>query len=68
MGDALVQTVLLMLDQIIAVADAAKSGGPLLSCQGQGMDGHSELANYRDCVENARRVVAQIRKSIGESN
>ena len=38
--------------QMLAVKKAADSGQALVSCQGQAMDGYSELANYRSILDN----------------
>lgn len=41
----------------VKIEDAASSGKPLLSNQGQGMDGYSMLANFRGLVKDARAAV-----------
>ena len=41
-----------VIAQMLAVKKAADSGQALVSCQGQGMDGYSELANYRSILDN----------------
>ena len=38
--------------QMLAVKKASDSGQALVSCQGQAMDGYSELANYRSILDN----------------
>jgi hypothetical protein len=39
---------------LIKVKDAADGKTALFSCQGQGLDGYSELANYRQIIEKFR--------------
>ena len=36
---------------LVAIKEAADGQKPLASCQGQAMDGFTELANYRSVVE-----------------
>jgi len=43
-----------VLKLFVAVDDAT---GPLISTQGQGMDGYSKLANYDSCVIRARKII-----------
>lgn len=40
------------ITQMLAVKKAADSGAALVSCQGQAMDGYSELANYRQILDS----------------
>ncbi len=40
-----------IVKRMLAVKEASDSGKPLVSCQGQAMDGYSELANYRSILE-----------------
>jgi len=42
----------LFIKQMLAVYDVSTSGKALFSQQGQGMDGYSELANYRSIIKN----------------
>ncbi len=39
------------IKKMLAVKKTADSGTALSSCQGQAMDGYSELANYRAILE-----------------
>jgi len=39
------------MGKLLAVKNAADGGTELISCQGQPMDGYSELANYRSILE-----------------
>ncbi len=41
-----------VITQMLAVKKASDSGQALFSCQGQAMDGYSELANYRSILDN----------------
>ena len=41
-----------VIAQMLAVKKASDSGQTLVSCQGQAMDGYSELANYRSILDN----------------
>ena len=41
-----------VLAKLLAVKKAADSGQSLVSCQGQGLDGYSELANYRSILDD----------------
>ncbi len=38
--------------KMLDVKEVADSGKALFSCQGQAMDGYSELANYRNILDN----------------
>lgn len=49
-----------LLQRLIDVDDADKSGKGLVSAQGQGMDGYTKLANYERCVEKARKALATL--------
>ncbi len=40
-----------IIKRLLAVKKAADSSQALVSCQGQAMDGYSELANYRQILE-----------------
>lgn len=40
-----------IIKRLLAVKKAADSGQALVSCQGQAMDGYTELANYRQILE-----------------
>ena len=42
------------LDKMFRVKDASDGKVALVSCQGQAMDGYSELANYRQILEQYR--------------
>jgi hypothetical protein len=63
--DALLKEAREALERFVAVDDADKSGEPLLSCQGQGMDGYTKLANYESCTTKARPTLASLRKKEG---
>ena len=39
------------MDALIRIKQCADGGTELVSNQGQGMDGYSELANYRQVIE-----------------
>ncbi len=41
-----------VVTKMLEVKNAADSGQALISCQGQAMDGYSELANYRSILDN----------------
>ena len=41
-----------VVGKMLAVKKASDSGQALFSCQGQAMDGYSELANYRSILDN----------------
>lgn len=41
-----------VIAQMLAVKKASDSGQALISCQGQAMDGYTELANYRSILDN----------------
>lgn len=41
-----------VIGKMLAVKKAADTGDALVSCQGQAMDGYSELANYRSILDN----------------
>lgn len=41
-----------VIAKMLAVKKVADSGQALVSCQGQAMDGYSELANYRSILDN----------------
>ena len=43
------------IEKMFVVKDASDSGAALFSCQGQAMDGYSELANYRQILEQYRK-------------
>lgn len=47
------------LAAFVDVDDADKSGKPLISQQGQGMDGYSKLVNYELCVAKARHLLEE---------
>jgi hypothetical protein len=47
------------LRRFVAIDDADKSGKPLMSCQGQGMDGFSKLANYESATAKARAALKE---------
>lgn len=40
-----------IIKRLLAVKKASDSGKSLVSCQGQAMEGYSELANYRAILE-----------------
>ena len=40
-----------VIAKMLAVKEASDSGQALVSCQGQAMDGYSELANYRSILD-----------------
>ena len=39
------------IENLIAIRQTALSGTPLMSCQGQPMDGRSELAEYQSIID-----------------
>jgi len=41
-----------VITKMLDVKKASDSGQALMSCQGQAMDGYSELANYRSILDN----------------
>jgi len=43
------------IKKMLAVKDASDGKVALLSCQGQAMDGYSELANYRQILDQYRK-------------
>jgi len=43
------------IEKMLAVKDASDGKVALWSCQGQAMDGYSELANYRQILEQYRK-------------
>jgi len=49
-----------LLRDIVAVDTVDRNRTPLMSCQGQAMDGYTKLANYEALVSAARPVVAEI--------
>jgi hypothetical protein len=40
------------ISKMLDVKHAADNKEPLFSCQGQAMDGYSELANYRGIIDD----------------
>lgn len=48
-----------ILHRIIDVVDSYEGQGPLLSCQGQAMDGYSALANFVSIARDARELIVQ---------
>lgn len=44
-----------LLAKFVKVKDLADKGIALFSCQGQAMDGYTELANYRMLVEEVKK-------------
>jgi hypothetical protein len=57
-----------MLKLFIAVDDFDKSRKPLMSAQGQGMDGFTKLANYDALIPVARALVLKLGDKDVESN
>ena len=43
-----------IVKKMLAVKKASDSGKSLISCQGQAMDGYSELANYRSILKGVK--------------
>lgn len=43
------------IKKMLKVKDASDGRVALFSCQGQAMDGYSELANYRQILEQYRK-------------
>lgn len=50
---------------LVNIKDASDSGKALFACQGQAMDGFSELAHYRDCADKARAALAETKEEKG---
>lgn len=44
---------------LVSVLDAYDGQKPLVSCQGQAMDGYSALANFVDIAKSARAVISE---------
>jgi len=44
-------------EDIVNVFNAANGNKGLMSCQGQGMDGYSELANYRLAASELKKLL-----------
>ena len=47
-------------ETIARIREAADSKKPLMACQGQAMDGYSELAHYRQAALDAANVLQAI--------
>ena len=45
-----------LIKQLIHIKDIADNKITTLSCQGQGMDGYTELAEYRNIIEKLRKT------------
>lgn len=45
--------------ELVLIADALDEGTPLISNQGQSLDGYSALAAFRDVAARARAVFAR---------
>lgn len=45
--------------ELVSVLDAYDGQKPLISCQGQAMDGYSALANFVDIAKRARAVISE---------
>ena len=45
-----------LLAKLVDVLNAYEGSGPLMSCQGQGMDGYSALANFVAIAKEARKT------------
>ena len=49
-------TMIELTKQLIHIKDIADNKIVTLSCQGQGMDGYTELAEYRNIIEKLRKT------------
>ena len=45
-----------IVDELVHVLNVYESGKPLISCQGQGMDGYSALAEFLGIARRARDI------------
>ena len=45
-----------IMDDLVRVVNAYEGKGALFSCQGQGMDGYSALANFIEIAKKAREL------------
>ena len=50
------ETMIELTKQLIHIKDIADNKIVTLSCQGQGMDGYTELAEYRNIIEKLRKT------------
>ena len=48
-----------LLRKLVDVLNLAESGKPLIHCQGQAMDGYTQLANYRSIAKQAKQLIEQ---------
>jgi len=48
---AALERLIVTIDDFVKIKQCADGGTPLLSNQGQALDGYSELANYRSIIE-----------------
>ena len=45
------------LKKIVRIYEMGKAGTPAISAQGQAMDGYTQLANYNDLAEKAKKII-----------
>ena len=45
------------LKKIVKIYDMGKSGTSAISAQGQAMDGYTQLYNYNDLAEKAKKII-----------
>jgi len=46
-----------LLKQLVEIQDALETEQALFSCQGQGMDGYSALAEFQNIAKRARKLL-----------
>lgn len=55
--------ILSLCQELVKIKQTADDGIALFSCQGQAMDGYSELANYRHIVKKIAKEILKMRQA-----